>query len=115
MKKILLSLLLGLLIIMSAGTVVAATETLPTTSELEISSFSDIIDTLEKLTDWFYATLLVAAAFYLVWGGFDFIFSGGVEEKVKSGRQKIQYALIGVAVAVVANGLMNIVKNLLIE
>lgn len=114
MKKILLSLLLGLLVIMPVGSAMA-TEQLPDTEDLKIQTFSDIISLLEKLVDWFYAILLVVAAFYLVWGGLDFIFSGGDDEKVKSGRKKIQYALVGVAIAVVANGLMSIVTNLLVD
>ena len=89
----------------------AMAQTVPDTS---IQSFGDIIDVLNTLINWLYAILLVTAAGYLVWGGLDFVFSAGDDEKVKSGRKKIQYALIGVAVAVVSRGLMNIVMNLLV-
>ncbi len=40
---------------------------------------------------------------------------GGDAAKVETGRNKIKYALIGVAVAVISKGLMNIVIDLLTQ
>ena len=82
---------------------------LPTTS---IDTIPEVMGLLNKLVDYAYTYLLIAAGAYLVWGGLDFVLGGSEEDKVKSGRNKIKYALIGVAVAVISKGLMNIVINL---
>ncbi len=115
MKKTLLSLVLfSLLMMMPMGVAMAqledSPETLPTSN---ISSFQDVLDLVDGFVDWLYAFLLVAAAFYLVWGALDYVLGGGDEEKIKSGRNKIKYALIGVAIAVVSKGLLDIVAGLL--
>ena len=109
MKKTLLSLVLFSLLIMMPMGVMA--ESIPDT---KIETFGDIISLLNTFVDWLYTLLLVVAAFYLVWGGLDYVLGGGEAEKIESGRNKIKYALIGVAVAVVSKGLMNIVINLLV-
>lgn len=83
--------------------------------DTKIETFGDIIDVLDKLVNWLYTILLVVAAGYLVWGGLDYVLGGGEAEKIESGRNKVKYALIGVAVAVVSKGLMNIVINLLAD
>lgn len=112
MKKILLSLVLfSLLMMMPMGVAMAQTETVPDTS---ITSFTDIINVIDGFVDWLYAFLLLAAAFYLIWGALDYVLGGGDEEKIKSGRNKIKYALIGVAIAVVSRGLITMVKDLLV-
>ncbi len=108
MKTTLLSLVLFSLFMMP---MVVMAQTVP---DSRIETFGDIINVLNTFVDWLYAILLVVAAFYLVWGGLDYVLGGGDEEKIKSGRNKIKYALIGVAVAVVSKGLMNIVIDLLV-
>lgn len=43
--------------------------------------------------------VVLAALFYLVWGGIDWILSGGDKEGIAKARAKIMYAIIGIAVA----------------
>ena len=109
MKKIFTLILLSLLVVTPMIAIAANVEPVPNTS---INTVSDIIDLLNKLVNYLYTFLLIAAGAYLIWGGIDFVFSAGDETKVKASRSKITYALIGVAVAVVSKGLMNIVIGL---
>lgn len=110
MKKVLLSLcLLGLLVMMPMRAMAGEVTDAPTTS---IDTVGEVIDVLNTLVDWLYTLLLIVAAGYLVWGGLDYVLGGGEAEKIESGRNKVKYALIGVAVAVVSKGLMNIVQGL---
>jgi hypothetical protein len=107
MKTILLSLVLfSLLIMMPMGVAAQVPDT-------TIETVDDMIALLATFVDWLYALLLVVAAFYLVWGGLDYVLGGGDATKIETGRNKIKYALIGVAVAVISKGLMNIVIDLL--
>lgn len=64
---------------------------------------------IEKLSDvvnivlaFLYPLAGILLFFYLVRGGFDFLTSGGNEEKVKSGKAKITSALIGFILLVVS-------------
>lgn len=43
----------------------------------------------------------IIALFYLIWGGIDFITSAGNQEKVKSAKEKINSALIGITILAV--------------
>ena len=111
MKKILLSLVLfSLLIMMPMGVAMAQPETVPDTS---ITSFGAALSVIDGFVDWLYAFLLLAAAFYLIWGALDYVLGGGDAAKIESGRNKIKYALIGVAIAVVSKGLITMVMELL--
>jgi len=108
MNKVFTSLILLSLLLMMPAAVIAVDQ-VPTTS---IDTVAELIELLDKLVNYLYTFLLIVAGAYLVWGGLDFVLGGNEEDKVKSGRNKIKYALIGVAVAVISKGLMNIVINL---
>lgn len=53
--------------------------------------------------------IVLAALFYLVWGGIDWIMSGGDKEGIAKARAKITYALIGIAVAFLSFFIINVV------
>lgn len=55
------------------------------------------------------AALLVLA--YLLWGGIDWITSGGDKEKLTHAQQKITQALIGIVVLVLAFGIFGVVAG----
>lgn len=54
----------------------------------------------------------VIALFYLIYGGFKFVQSGGEEEKVKSARQTITYAIIGLVIMLLSFGIVNIIGSI---
>lgn len=58
-----------------------------------------------------FAALLVL--FYLIWGAFDWITSGGDKEKVGSARKKIYAALIGFAILALAFLIVTVVGQIL--
>ena len=77
------------------------------------------IDTPEKLVDlinriggYIFNILLAIAGVFLIVAGFLFVTAGGNPENVAKARQMLINALIGVAVAVGAQGLKTIVVNL---
>lgn len=56
------------------------------------------------------ATLLALA--FLIWGGISWISSGGSKEGIDAARKKITYAIIGLAVALLAFLIINTVGDL---
>ena len=78
-----------------------------------------VIDTPEKLValidrigGYIFQVLLAVAGIFLIMAGFFFVTAGGNPENVTKARQMLVNALIGVAVAVVAQGLKTLVMNL---
>ncbi len=51
----------------------------------------------------------VAAVITIIWGGFKYITSGGDPNKVANAKNTLIYALIGIAIAVLAQLIVNIV------
>ena len=71
------------------------------------------LDGVYTATDWVFVVLIAVVAILIIWGAFTIVTAGGAPEKVSSGRNYIVYALIGLAVALLAKALPSIVKALL--
>jgi len=100
MKKFLLSLsLISLLVI---PTIVLA--------QVEPAPEIDVMAALDRIANWLFAILLVVAVIYIILAAFNFVTAGGDPAKVATARQNVMYALVGVAVAFLAKGLVALVR-----
>lgn len=81
-----------LIISQSAGTGSAADAL-----EIEgpLKNITHIADLINILFTFIYPLAAILMFFFLVWGGWDFLLSGGSPEKIKSGKARITYALAG--------------------
>lgn len=74
------------------------------------------LGTAESVIRWGTTVLLISAAlltlFFLIWGGIQWITSGGSKEKVQAAQKKIVYASIGLIVVLVSFMIINIVGSL---
>lgn len=61
----------------------------------------------------FFALAVLAALIYLLWGGLNWILSGGDKDKVENARQRIIAAIIGLVLVVLAYVILNFVLVLL--
>ena len=71
---------------------------------------TDVMGVLTKIGNWLFAILLVVAVIYIILAAFDFVTAGGDPEKVKTARNNVLYAMIGIAVAFLAKGLVVLVR-----
>ncbi len=102
MKKILAAMLLtGFLAMPAIG---LAVSTAPNVN---------ITTALNNVTNWAFGLILVVAAMFMIFGAFTYITASGDPEKIKTAHNSIMYALIGVAVAVMARGLVTLVQKML--
>lgn len=62
-------------------------------------------------SNWFFAFVIVIAVFFLLYGAFKFFTAGGSEDAVAGARRYLAYALVGVAVAILARSLVMVVAN----
>ena len=76
----------------------------------DINALLDIID---NVGDWVFTIFLTLAAFFIIYAAFKFLTASGDADAVSQARQMLVYALVGVAIAVLARGLVSIVQNLI--
>ena len=88
--------------------VVARVDTAPTGP----TNIEGLIDIIDKIVDWAFAILIAVAAFMIIYAGFGWMTAAGDSDKLDNARKTLIYALVGVGVAVLAKGLVAIVKTL---
>jgi fumarate reductase subunit D len=77
------------------------------------------ITTVESFTDrtvcaalnWLYTLALIVAVIFILLAAFKYITAGGDPEQVKSAGRSLLYAVVGIAVALLANGVPGIVNS----
>ena len=62
-------------------------------------------------SNWLFAFVIIIAVMMLLYGAFKFFTAGGNEDSVGTARKFITYALVGVAVALLARSLVYVVGN----
>ena len=111
MKKIILTtVLLVLFSVVSVSLAQYGNEPVAPTVSVTLWGTNSI---LTKATNWFFGIVIAIAAIMLISAGFTYILSGGNEEKMKTALNSVIYALIGVAIALLAKGLVYLICNLL--
>lgn len=76
---------------------------------------ADFVSTVQGITNWVFVILLVFAVIFIVLAGFQFIAGGGDPQAVAQARQKLIWAAVGIAVALLAKGIPATISNLLIS
>jgi len=115
MKKILLSLLFLSVMIMPL-TVLAQ---LPNYSApvgtasrgVEVPT-TNVENTINGLTNWFFAIFLIVAVWFLILAGFNFVTANGDSEKIKTARNNLMWAAVGILIAVLAKGIVSLAFGL---
>ena len=73
---------------------------------------ADIMLTLDRITNWLFAILLLIAAIFIIVAAFYFVTASGDPDKTKKARDFVLYAMIGVLVAFAAKGLVILVSRM---
>lgn len=100
MKKIILGLVLASFLLLPVVLLAEAPTVTPITA-------------LGKIRDALYSLLLIIATIFIILAAFNFITAAGDPEKVKTARNYVIYALVGVIVAVLARGFIDYIKTTL--
>lgn len=86
---------------------------LPDESEIPISG-QELIERIEIIGSWVFAIFLAISVIYIILGAFQFVTGGGDPEQVSGARQKLIYAAIGIAIALLAAGFDDIIRSVII-
>ena len=68
---------------------------------------------IKTVTNWFFGIVLLIAVIMIIAAGFNYVISAGNEAKVKTAMNLLIYALVGVAIALLAKGLVYVICLLL--
>tara|TARA_Y100000310_G_scaffold328264_1_gene396130 strand:- start:533 stop:889 length:357 start_codon:yes stop_codon:yes gene_type:complete len=116
MKKLLgLFALVAILSVAVVPMAVSAIETptngLPTTGIP--TTGATLISRIGLIGNWVFAIFLALSVIYIVLAAFQFVTGGGNPEQVSGARQKLLYAVVGIAIALLAAGFDDILRNIL--
>ncbi len=71
-----------------------------------------LLNALYSVRDWLFAILLIIAAIFIIVAGYYFVTASGDPAQVTKARNFVIYALIGVAVALLSQGLVKLVQQI---
>lgn len=63
------------------------------------ASWESVLSTIISL---FFLAAFVLALFYIIWGGFNWIFSGGDKQRLAKAREHVIYAIVGLVIVFLA-------------
>ena len=78
------------------------------------TSGTDLIGRIDIIGNWVFAIFLSISLIYIVIAAFQFITGAGDPAKVTEARQKLIYAAIGIAIALLAGGFDDILRSVLV-
>lgn len=78
-------------------------------SDLLTKGVSDVLTIVDTITNWLFTILLTLAVLFVIIAAYKYLMSGGGEE-VGQAHKMLLYAAVAVAVAILARGVVNVVK-----
>ena len=89
---------------------VNAEERQPTTN---ITTPEKVISLINKAGGWFYSALIALAVIFIIYAAFKFLTAGGDEKNIETAKQQLIYAIVALAVAMLATGIVKVLKQFL--
>ena len=78
-----------------------------------ITTPGGFIAIIEDLTDWLFVILLVISVVMIVMAGLQFITGGGDPAAISAARTKLIWAAVGVVIALLAKGIVPVVRSII--
>ena len=78
-----------------------------------ITDIGQVQTAAEKIVVWLYGMFWIVAVGFIIWAAFLFMGANGEAEKITKAKTILVYTLIAAAVVLLANGIRDIVTNLL--
>lgn len=111
-----------LLLTLSAATLpiaVSAQDCIPTPGGIPCpgqtilaSGVGGVRDLIGTIANWMFVILLIVAVLYIILAAYQYLFSAGNEENVAKAHKMLIYAVVAIAVAFLARGIVFVVQQL---
>lgn len=108
---------IGILSLAALAPVAVFAQITPTTGPnapaVVAGSYNDVLSIINNAATWLFGILAAIAVVLLIYAAFLFLTSGGEEERVKTARKYVVYALIGLGIGIVAKGIISLIFSFL--
>ncbi len=74
---------------------------------------AELVGLIKTIANWFAAIFFIVAVIFIILAAFSYLGAGGDEEKIKSAKQKLVYAVVAIIVAALAFFVPKIVLDIL--
>lgn len=91
----------------------SAQDDAPPLPEGGITKFSDIANVLDRASAWLFWILMFLAVIFILVAAYRYLTSAGDPEKVRNASKTFVFAAIAIAVALLAEGIPNLVASFL--
>ena len=71
----------------------------------------ELVDRINTIVRWLVTFLIVLSAIFIAMAGFNYVTSGGDEDKINKAKTQLVYGLVGVAIAALAYALPRVIYH----
>jgi len=79
----------------------------------QVDTVEDVVTVLNRLVSWAYTLFLILAVLFVIYAAYLFLTAAGNPDQLKKAKNQLLYAIIAIALALVANGAVFLVEELL--
>lgn len=112
-KKIAGAVAIAAILVSPLAALAQVTNYTPPVGNAPVTSLSGVTTSLSGFVNWAIVIFWILTVLFLIWAAVLYLTAGGAEEKIKEARQRVIYALIAAAIALLSTGLGSIVTSLL--
>src|SRR3989344_1864640 len=76
-----------------------------------ITDFSGLIGVIDKIAQWMFGILMALSTVFILYAAFLYIISQGSEDRIKTAKTILIYAVVGLIVAVLAGGINIVIQD----
>ena len=80
-------------------------------ADTDVAEVGDFQTLLSSIVGWVQIFFYVVATLMIILAAWDYLTSGGNEEKISGAKNKVIYAVVAIAIAVIAGGIVRLVEN----
>ena len=77
-----------------------------------VDTVEDVMTVIDNITNWMFTIFLALAVIMIIYAAFVFLTAGG-GDNVNKARKMLLYAVAAIAIAVLAKGIVNVVRSLI--
>jgi cytochrome bd-type quinol oxidase subunit 2 len=78
-----------------------------------VNTMSDIVDIIVTVARWIRTIFFVVAAIFILMAAFGYLTSGGNEDKVKSAKNQLIYAVVAIVIALLAFVMGDVINSII--
>lgn len=73
-----------------------------------------VLQIIQNIANWVFAFFLAVALIFLIWGAFEFVLGQGDPQKISDAKRRLLWAVIGIGLALLANGADDVLRSILL-